>query len=171
MNWRRTPFPDQEGKRVFVVLSYEEGWDKGDLGVSLPKGPFSFWIRDTVTFCGRVFLNWRNSWQNYSPWWSITFPSTTCSLHCKQHQCTCCCLRIFDVYHALMSVSVLWIRGQRCLCAALHFGRLNPILTDWDVTATIGLYNTVHKSSLCECTFDKVYLFICKHLIRNRQYI
>lgn len=53
----------------------------------------------------------------------------------------------------------------------LLFGPTRPVLTEWDATATIELYNIVHKSSLCECTFDKVYLFICKHLIMNRQYI
>lgn len=29
---------------------------------------------------------------------------------------------------------------------------------------TYRIYSTVHKSSLCECTFDNIYLFICKHL-------
>lgn len=65
----------------------------------------------------------------------------------------------------------LCFSGRQRLSSALLFGRLTPILTEWDAIATIGLYSTVHKSPLCECTFDKVYLFICKHLIINRRYI
>lgn len=66
-----------------------------------------------------------------------------------------------------MSISVLWLQAPSPPQCCLAFWATHPILTEWDVSATIGLYNTVHKSSLCECTFDKIYLFICKHLIIN----
>lgn len=64
------------------------------------------------------------------------------------------------VYHALLSISAN--SAPPCLLvdsphAAGH------------VIAIIDF--TVHKSSLCECTFDKVYLFICKHLIIQSIYL
>lgn len=110
-----------------------------------------------------------NFWQDIPPsmFKSIlhggVFSFSTC-FHCKQHYYTHCCL---NTRYVLCHLCALTSMGFRLLQPCLAFWATHPILIECDVIATIGLYNTVHKSSLCECTFDKVYLFICKHLIIN----
>lgn len=152
--------------------------------VSPPKRPFSFWDHDTV----KNIL-----WQMVAGYSSISATHDKTILHggvwllCFLFLPVLCIVNSISVpvvaseYH---TCTMPWraspcsdLSGLYFLSAALLFRRLTPpvpspfILTEWDVIATIGLYNSVHKSSLCECTFDKVYLFICKHLIINRQYI
>lgn len=157
-------------------MDWGEGTNQQTKGWVCLKGLSAFGImiqwKYCVADCCRIFLHRCNSWWNYSPWWSVMFSFSTCSFHCKTALAYLLspqnirCVPCLDERLCAFGFS-----GLHCLAAALLFGATHPILTEWDVIATIGLYNNVHKSSLCECTFDKVYLFICKHLIINRQYI
>ena len=158
-----------EGGRVGVEGTKKKksmGW------VSL-KGLSAFGImiqwKYCVADCCRIFLHRR---KNYSPWWSVNvflfLPVLsivkTASAYLLSPQ------NIRRVPCLFTSISVLWLQWASTPSPLPCFSGDSPH-PEWDVIATIGLYNIVHKSSLCECTFDKVYLFICKHLIINRQYI
>lgn len=169
------PFPEGEYLRLCGPELW--GWRQRDktrksMGWVCLTGLSAFGImiqwKYCVADCCRILLHGCNSWWNYSPWWSVFFfylffPLQTALAYLLSPQNIRCVPCLYEHLCALTSVGYIASALPCLLGDSPH--------SDWDVIATIGLYNSVHKSSLCECTFDKVYLFICKHLIINRQYI